>query len=109
MKRRPVPYPKLTPDQEALKLCIEIRRDAVDAAYRELDAIEATCKHVFRPLSKKQLETQPDKQDFCWYIPLFDEAPDSYKPMESIMSVIGSMVDVDFVMKPVYNFKAGGE
>jgi RNA-splicing ligase RtcB len=35
-----------------------------------------------------------------------DEAPAAYKPMDIIMDVIGQTVDVDFVAKPVYNFKA---
>ena len=35
-----------------------------------------------------------------------DEAPAAYKPMETIMRVIGETVDVDYVAKPVYNFKA---
>lgn len=35
-----------------------------------------------------------------------DEAPMAYKPMEEIMSLISSTVDVINIIKPVYNFKA---
>ncbi len=36
-----------------------------------------------------------------------DESPMVYKPADEIMERISGTVDVDFVMKPVYNFKAG--
>jgi len=35
-----------------------------------------------------------------------DESPMVYKPSEEIMGQIRDTVDVDFVMKPIYNFKA---
>lgn len=35
-----------------------------------------------------------------------DEAPGAYKPMESIIAQIGPTVDVERVIKPVYNYKA---
>lgn len=35
-----------------------------------------------------------------------DEAPDAYKPMGEIMSLIGDTVDVVDVLKPIYNYKA---
>ena len=35
-----------------------------------------------------------------------DEAPGAYKPMESIIVQIGPTVDVERVIKPVYNYKA---
>jgi len=34
-----------------------------------------------------------------------DESPMVYKSSEEIMGLIGDAVDIDFVMKPVYNFK----
>ena len=34
-----------------------------------------------------------------------DEAPQAYKPMESIISQIQETVDVIEVVKPIYNFK----
>lgn len=38
-----------------------------------------------------------------------DESPFAYRSMEDMLQVIGETVTVDKVMKPVYNFKAGGE
>ena len=38
-----------------------------------------------------------------------DEAPFAYRPLEDIQSVIGDTVTVDRILRPVYNFKAGGE
>lgn len=38
-----------------------------------------------------------------------DEAPMAYKPMEEILANIENTVDVVEVIKPIYNFKAGGE
>ncbi len=38
-----------------------------------------------------------------------DECPMAYKKMEDIVNNIGETVTVDAVIKPIYNFKAGGE
>ena len=38
-----------------------------------------------------------------------DESPFAYRSIEDILHVIGETVTVDNVIKPVYNFKAGGE
>ncbi len=38
-----------------------------------------------------------------------DESPFAYRSMEDMLHVIGETVTVDNVMKPIYNFKAGGE
>lgn len=38
-----------------------------------------------------------------------DESPMAYKPMEEIISNIGDTVEIVDVIKPIYNFKAGGE
>lgn len=38
-----------------------------------------------------------------------DEAPMAYKDMDKIIEAIGETVEIDFMMKPVYNFKAGGD
>jgi hypothetical protein len=38
-----------------------------------------------------------------------DESPMAYKDKEVIVEAIQETVDIDFMMKPVYNFKAGGE
>lgn len=36
-----------------------------------------------------------------------DEAPMAYKPMEQIVSLIGETAEIERVIRPVYNFKAG--
>ncbi|WP_349947949.1 RtcB family protein [Lacrimispora sp. BS-2] len=38
-----------------------------------------------------------------------DECPMAYKGMEDIVNNIGATVDIESVIKPIYNFKAGGE
>ena len=38
-----------------------------------------------------------------------DESPDAYKDMAIILENIKETVDVIEMVKPVYNFKAGGE
>jgi RNA-splicing ligase RtcB len=38
-----------------------------------------------------------------------DESPDAYKDMNIILENIKETVDVIEMIKPVYNFKAGGE
>lgn len=38
-----------------------------------------------------------------------DEAPMAYKPMQQILDSIGDTVEIQHVIRPVYNFKAGGE
>lgn len=38
-----------------------------------------------------------------------DEAPAAYKPMREILESIGETVEVERIIKPVYNFKAGDE
>lgn len=38
-----------------------------------------------------------------------DEAPFAYRAIEEIADVIGDTVTIDKIIKPVYNFKAGGE
>lgn len=38
-----------------------------------------------------------------------DEAPDAYKPMDSILAAIGPTAEVADRLRPVYNFKAGGK
>lgn len=37
-----------------------------------------------------------------------DESPFAYRKLEDIISVIGDTVKIDKILKPVYNFKAGG-
>lgn len=38
-----------------------------------------------------------------------DEAPFAYRSIEDILDVIGETVTVDKIIKPIYNFKAGGK
>ena len=38
-----------------------------------------------------------------------DESPMAYKSIDDIVSNIGDTVDIDNIIKPIYNFKAGGE
>ena len=38
-----------------------------------------------------------------------DESPMAYKSIEDIVSNIGDTVDVEDIIKPIYNFKAGGD
>ena len=38
-----------------------------------------------------------------------DEAPFAYRTLEDIQGVIGETVRIDKILKPVYNFKAGGK
>jgi tRNA-splicing ligase RtcB len=38
-----------------------------------------------------------------------DEAPGAYKDSQLIIDSLQETVDIDFIMKPIYNFKAGGE
>lgn len=38
-----------------------------------------------------------------------DESPQAYKPMSDIVAQIGETVQIRSILKPVYNFKAGGE
>ena len=37
-----------------------------------------------------------------------DEAPFAYRSLKDITDVIGETVTIDRVIRPVYNFKAGG-
>lgn len=37
-----------------------------------------------------------------------DEAPFAYRAIEDITEVIGDTVTIDNIIRPVYNFKAGG-
>lgn len=35
-----------------------------------------------------------------------DEAPMAYKPMQEIIDCIGDTIEIEKVIKPIYNFKA---
>jgi len=35
-----------------------------------------------------------------------DESPMAYKPAEEILAVIGDTIDIEEIVKPIYNFKA---
>ena len=38
-----------------------------------------------------------------------DESPFAYRNIDDIANVIGETVRIDKIIKPVYNYKAGGE
>ncbi len=38
-----------------------------------------------------------------------DESPFAYRSIEDMLKVVGDTVAVDKVIRPVYNFKAGGD
>jgi RNA-splicing ligase RtcB len=38
-----------------------------------------------------------------------DEAPFAYRGMDDIVDVIGDTVKIDKIIKPIYNYKAGGQ
>jgi RNA-splicing ligase RtcB len=38
-----------------------------------------------------------------------DESPMAYKPMQEIIDCIGDTVEIERIIKPVYNFKASDE
>ena len=68
-----------------------------------------------RTEAKNSLTLTQFKQDMegiystCISRKTIDESPQAYKPMRDILAHIGDTVKVLSVLKPVYNFKAGGE
>ena len=44
----------------------------------------------------------------CIHPDTLDEAPFAYRPLHDILEVIGSTAAIDKIIRPVYNFKAGG-
>jgi tRNA-splicing ligase RtcB (3'-phosphate/5'-hydroxy nucleic acid ligase) len=72
-----------------------------------------------RILSRKRAKAELTVEDFttsmegiwtsCINADTLDESPMAYKNSKLILDTIGDTVDIDFIMKPVYNFKAGGE
>lgn len=71
-----------------------------------------------RVMSRSQAKRELDLGDFrkamagIWTTSVnqgtIDEAPMAYKPKEVILNEIGDTIDIQFMMKPVYNFKADG-
>lgn len=51
-------------------------------------------------------ESMRDVYTTCVREDTLDEAPFAYKPMESILNNIGDTVEIEEIIKPVYNFKA---
>lgn len=51
-------------------------------------------------------ESMRDVYTTCVRDDTLDEAPFAYKPMESILNNIGDTVEIEEIIKPVYNFKA---
>lgn len=72
-----------------------------------------------RILSRKKAKEEIQLEDFenvmegiftsCISKDTIDESPMAYKDKDLIIEAIKDTVDIDFIMKPVYNFKAGGE
>jgi tRNA-splicing ligase RtcB len=72
-----------------------------------------------RILSRKKAKEELTIEEFsksmegiyssCINASTLDESPMAYKDSKLILDAIGDTVDIDFIMKPVYNFKAGGE
>lgn len=65
-----------------------------------------------RTKAKQQITLEKMKSDMIgiWSKSInkktLDEAPDAYKDSQLIIDAIGETVDVNFIMKPIYNFKA---
>jgi RNA-splicing ligase RtcB len=68
-----------------------------------------------RSKAKQELSLDKMKEDMegIWSESInkktLDEAPDAYKDSQVIINAIKETVDIDFIMKPIYNFKAGEE
>lgn len=60
----------------------------------KMDAFESSMKGIYTTTATKET---------------IDESPMAYKDKDKIIAAISETVDVEFFMKPVYNFKAGGE
>ena len=56
-----------------------------------------------------KLRIMPGIWSSCISRNTIDESPQAYKPVQDILAHIGDTVKVLSVLKPVYNFKAGGE
>lgn len=68
-----------------------------------------------RSKAKRELSLDKMKEDMngIWSESIsqktLDEAPDAYKDSQLIIDTIGETVSIDFIMKPIYNFKADEE
>ena len=51
-------------------------------------------------------ESMTDVQTWSVGSSTLDEAPQAYKPAEDIIHAIGDTVEIEYIAKPVYNFKA---
>ena len=69
-----------------------------------------------RILSRKQAKEKLSLEEFqetmkgifttCVSNSTLDESPMAYKPAEEILAVIGDTIDIEEIVKPIYNFKA---
>lgn len=60
-----------------------------------------------RELSLEEFKNQMEGiHSICVSEDTLDEAPNAYKPIESILENISEMVTIEEVVKPIYNFKA---
>ncbi len=63
--------------------------------------------HAKKKLSLEEFkESMKDIWTSCVTRNTLDESPMAYKPKEEILKYISDTVEIDFIMKPVYNFKA---
>ncbi|HOJ64487.1 MAG TPA: RtcB family protein [Spirochaetota bacterium] len=68
-----------------------------------------------RSMAKKQLSLSEFKETMkgiwssCIEKDTIDESPMAYKPKEEILKYISDTISIDFIMKPIYNFKASDE
>ena len=72
-----------------------------------------------RVLSRGQAKQQLDIEEFKEQMKdiysstvgeeTLDEAPNAYKSINDILESIKESVDIDYILKPIYNFKGGKE
>ena len=53
-------------------------------------------------------KTREGIHSICINKDTLDESPFAYRSIQDITDVIGDTVKIDKIIKPVYNFKAGG-
>ena len=105
--------------QEGEKLLIPLNmRDGVIIGYGKgnpdwnYSAPHGAGRLVSRTASRKGLNMEDFREQMkeifttCVSDETLDESPDAYKPIEHILDVIGESVDIEQIVKPIYNFKA---
>ena len=79
-----------------------------------MELFSSTC--AGRILSRKKAKENLSLDEFketmegifttCVSNSTLDESPMAYKPMEEILEVIGDTIEIEEIVKPIYNFKA---